>query len=87
MSDDAVVPLMVTYRLTIPIDLSQLNGGAIHNIGLAAAHLAAATSSGRVTTAHVVRATQRELQKTGRPADSVAFGPLGELLNGARVNA
>ncbi len=63
-------------------DRFQLNGGAIHNIGLAAAHLAAATSSGRVTTAHVVRATQRELQKTGRPADSVAFGPLGALLNG-----
>ena len=54
----------------------QLNGGAIHNICLAAAHLAAATESGRVTTAHVVRATQRELQKTGRPYDASAFGPL-----------
>jgi hypothetical protein len=67
-------------------DRFQLNGGAIHNIGLAAAHLAAATESGRITTAHVVRATQRELQKTGRPADAAAFGPLGELVttNGGR---
>jgi hypothetical protein len=61
-------------------DRFQLNGGAIHNIGLAAAHLAAATPSGLVTGAHVLRATQRELQKTGRPADTRAFGP---LMNGA----
>jgi hypothetical protein len=61
-------------------DRFQLNGGAIHNIGLAAAHLAAATESGKITTAHVVRATQRELQKTGRPADAAAFGPLAELV-------
>jgi AAA+ superfamily predicted ATPase len=66
-------------------DRFQLNGGAIHNIGLAAAHLAAATESGRITAAHVVRATQRELQKTGRPSDRAAFGPLAELIsaNGA----
>jgi hypothetical protein len=63
-------------------DRFQLNGGAIHNIGLAAAHLAAATESGRITSAHVVRATQRELQKTGRPSDAAAFGPLAELING-----
>ena len=67
-------------------DRFQLNGGAIHNIGLAAAHLAAATPSGKLTPAHVVRATQRELQKTGRPSDAAAFGPLAELVatNGAR---
>jgi SpoVK/Ycf46/Vps4 family AAA+-type ATPase len=67
-------------------DRFQLNGGAIHNIGLAAAHLAAATKSGRITLAHVVRATQRELQKTGRPSDAAAFGPFAELIsgNGAR---
>jgi hypothetical protein len=66
-------------------DRFQLNGGAIHNIGLAAAHLAAATPSGKLTAAHVVRATQRELQKTGRPSDAAAFGPLAELIatNGA----
>jgi hypothetical protein len=67
-------------------DRFQLNGGAIHNIGLAAAHLAAATKSGRIALAHVVRATQRELQKTGRPSDAAAFGPFAELVsgNGAR---
>ena len=63
-------------------DRFQLNGGAIHNIGLAAAHLAAATESGRITSAHVVRATQRELQKTGRPSDAAAFGPLAQLMSG-----
>ena len=66
-------------------DRFQLNGGAIHNIGLAAAHLAAATEPGRITLAHVIRATQRELQKSGRPSDAAAFGPLAELAgaNGA----
>ena len=63
-------------------DRFQLNGGAIHNIGLAAAHLAAATDSGRVTLAHVIRATQRELQKTGRPSDAAAFGPLAGVAGG-----
>jgi hypothetical protein len=63
-------------------DRFQLNGGAIHNIGLAAAHLAAATDSGRITAAHVIRATQRELQKTGRPANAAAFGPLSDPTDG-----
>ena len=63
-------------------DRFQLNGGAIHNIGLAAAHLAAATESGRITSAHVIRATQRELQKTGRPSDAAMFGPLAERVSG-----
>jgi hypothetical protein len=71
-------------ELDVLADRFQLNGGAIHNIGLAAAHLAAATPSGQVTAAHVVRATQRELQKTGRPADAAAFGPLAGLVNGTR---
>jgi SpoVK/Ycf46/Vps4 family AAA+-type ATPase len=69
-------------ELDLLADRFQLNGGAIHNIGLAAAHLAAATESGRITSAHVVRATQRELQKTGRPSDAVALGPLADAING-----
>jgi hypothetical protein len=64
-------------------DRFQLTGGAIHNIGLAAAHLAAATESGRITAEHVVRATQRELQKTGRPFDAVTLGPLTGAVNGS----
>lgn len=67
-------------ELHVLADRFQLNGGAIHNIGMAAAHLAAATDSGRITMAHVVRATQRELQKTGRPFGATAFGPLAELV-------
>jgi hypothetical protein len=63
-------------------DRFALNGGAIHNIGLASAHLAAATECGQVTLAHVLRATQRELQKTGRPSHAAAFGPLAARANG-----
>jgi AAA+ superfamily predicted ATPase len=69
-------------ELQILAERFQLTGGAIHNIGLAAAHLAAATEDAKVTLAHVLRATQRELQKTGRPADAAAFGPLASHLNG-----
>jgi SpoVK/Ycf46/Vps4 family AAA+-type ATPase len=61
-------------QLDLLADRFQLSGGAIHNIGLAAAHLAAATPSGRITVGHLARATQRELQKSGRPADVAALG-------------
>jgi hypothetical protein len=74
-------------ELDVLADRFQLNGGSIHNIGLASAHLAAATESGRITSAHVVRATQRELQKTGRPHDAAAFGPLAELISGNGAHA
>jgi hypothetical protein len=63
-------------QLDLLADRFQLSGGAIHNIGLAAAHLAADTPSGRVTVGHLARATQRELQKAGRPADVAALGQL-----------
>ncbi len=63
-------------QLDLLADRFQLSGGAIHNIGLAAAHLAAATPSGRITVGHLARATQRELQKSGRPADVAALGQL-----------
>jgi len=66
-------------RLDVLADRFQLSGGAIHNIGLAAAHLAAATPSGRITLTHITRATQRELHKAGRPADDSVF----EQLTGA----
>ena len=67
--------------LGVLADRFALNGGAIRNIGLAAAHLAATSPSGLVAAAHVLRATQRELQKTGRPSGAAAFGPLGELMS------
>ena len=57
-------------------DRFQLSGGTIHNIGLAAAHLAADTPSGRITVGHLARATQRELQKSGRTADVAALGQI-----------
>ncbi|GAA1552898.1 hypothetical protein GCM10009789_03070 [Kribbella sancticallisti] len=71
--------------LDVMADRFQLSGGAIHNIGLAAAHLAAATPSGRITVAHLARATQRELLKAGRPADVGVLGQLAEA-SGLPVN-
>jgi hypothetical protein len=63
-------------QLDLLADRFQLSGGTIHNIGLAAAHLAADTPSGRITVGHLARATQRELQKSGRTADVAARGQL-----------
>jgi hypothetical protein len=57
----------------------RLAGGNIQNIGLLAAHLAAA-GSGRVTADALVRATYRELEKSGMPRSPVDFGPLAGLL-------
>jgi hypothetical protein len=71
-------------ELDIFAERFQFNGGNIHNVGLAAAPMAAATPAGRVEAAHLVRATVRELQKTGRPSDAAALGPLARHLNGAK---
>jgi hypothetical protein len=62
-----------------------LSGGNIENIGVAAAHLAAATPSGVLGNTHLVRATARELEKTGRPCSASSFGPLGHLLTETRL--
>jgi hypothetical protein len=54
-----------------------LAGGNIRNAGLAAAHFAA---PGKVGNRELIRATLRELEKTGRPAGPDQFGPLGALV-------
>ena len=73
-------------QLDLLADRFQLSGGVIRNIGFAAAHLAADTPSGRVTVAHLARATQRELEKSGRPADLAALGQLvSPLLAGGAI--
>ena len=64
----------------------RLAGGNIANIGLAAAHLATATTSARVTVGHLVRATYRELEKVGRARSAADFGPLAPWLP-SRVKA
>ncbi len=51
-----------------------LSGGDILNVARACAYLAAA--SDRLTMAHVVRATYRELEKVGLPRTRDDFGPL-----------
>ncbi len=65
------------------IERFRLSGGSIQNIGLAAAHLAASTPSGQVSTHHLVRATYRELEKTGQARSKGDFGPLAEMLEEA----
>jgi hypothetical protein len=59
-----------------------LSGGNIHNVGLAAAHLAAARDDGTLRVEHLVRATYRELEKSGMPRSRDSFGPLAAHLPG-----
>ena len=58
----------------------RLSGGCIQNIGLAGAHLAAATKEGWITPALLVRAAYRELEKTGQSRSRGSFGPLARYL-------
>jgi len=62
------------------VDRFRLSGGSIQNIGLAAAHMAAASAEGRITVGHLTRATYRELEKSGQSRDRASFGPLAEFL-------
>ncbi|MBE7451073.1 MAG: ATP-binding protein [Kofleriaceae bacterium] len=63
------------------VERFRLAGGLIHNIGVAAAHLAAA-GDGVVTTSILVRATYRELEKSALPRSRAEFGPLAAWLEG-----
>lgn len=54
----------------------KISGGAVKNIAIAAAFLAAAEKSSEVRTEHLARAARRELDKTGRPP--VSLEPLRE---------
>jgi SpoVK/Ycf46/Vps4 family AAA+-type ATPase len=58
----------------------RLSGGHIHNIGVAAAHLAAASPDGLLSTDLLVRATFRELEKSGLSRSPADFGALAEHL-------
>lgn len=57
-------------------DRFRLTGGHIHNIAVAATRLAAATPDGILSPAHLVRATYRELEKSGLARSAADFGPL-----------
>jgi hypothetical protein len=59
----------------------RLAGGHIQNIGLAAAHLAAAEGR-KVDNRHLARATFRELEKSGLARAPSDFGPLARYLEG-----
>jgi hypothetical protein len=61
------------------VDRFGLCGGDIHNIGVAAAHLAAA-DGGTLRVGHLVRATFRELEKAGVSRARSDFGPLARHL-------
>jgi len=60
----------------------QIAGGNIHNIGVAAAHLAASSEDGILRIDHLVRSTFRELEKAGMSRSKEDFGPLGAYLPG-----
>jgi len=62
------------------VERFRLSGGSIQNIGLAGAHLAAATPEGRITPAMLVRASYRELEKSGQSRSRASFGPLARYL-------
>lgn len=55
----------------------KLTGGHIRNIGLRSSYYAAQAND-RITMAHVVRATKRELQKIGKLYTEAEFGDYGE---------
>ena len=56
-----------------------LAGGAIRNVALNAAYLAAAAGEA-IAAPHVIRALRREYQKMGRPVAENEFGPYFALL-------
>jgi hypothetical protein len=58
----------------------KLPGGAVKNIALAAAFLAAAEATPEVRTEHLLRATRRELEKSGRSVARAEFGRYGEAV-------
>jgi hypothetical protein len=64
-----------------------LAGGSIYNIGVSAAHLAAAEPDGLLRVEHLVRATYRELEKVGLGRSRDDFGPLAVHLPGSKQNA
>lgn len=62
------------------VERFRLSGGSIQNIGLAAAHMAAASHDCVVTVEQLVRATYRELEKSGQSRDRLSFGALADFL-------
>lgn len=62
------------------IERFRLSGGHIQNIGLAAAHLAAATPDGLLGPEQLVIATYHELEKAGHTRSAAEFGPLACFL-------
>ncbi|MFO0589355.1 MAG: ATP-binding protein [Polyangiaceae bacterium] len=66
------------------VDRFPLAGGSIFNIGVSAAHLAAAEPEGLLKVGHLVRATLRELEKVGLGRSKDDFGPLAVHLPGHR---
>jgi hypothetical protein len=56
----------------------KLSGGAVKNVALSAAFLAAADGAGEVRIEHLLRATRRELEKSGRSVPRAEFGRYAE---------
>lgn len=72
--------LDATLNLAPFAEQFRLSGGSIRNIAVAAAHLAAVSERGQITTAHLTRATYRELEKNGQSRTKTDFGSLADFL-------
>jgi SpoVK/Ycf46/Vps4 family AAA+-type ATPase len=76
------IPISPDLNLTFMARKFEITGGAIRNIALAAAFLAAA--DGRVVTmSHLIRATRREYQKMGKVISGGEFGEYAGLVEPA----
>jgi SpoVK/Ycf46/Vps4 family AAA+-type ATPase len=76
------IPVSPDLNLTFMARRFEITGGAIRNIALAAAFLAAA--DGRVVTmSHLIRATRREYQKMGKVISAGEFGEYAGLVEQA----
>ncbi len=76
------IPVSRDLNLTFMARRFEITGGAIRNIALAAAFLAAA--DGRVVTmSHLIRATRREYQKMGKVISEGEFGEYAGLVEPA----
>jgi hypothetical protein len=76
----AAVPRSKDLDLDFMASQFKLPGGAVKNIALAAAFLAAAEATPEVRTEHLLRATRRELEKSGRSVARAEFGRYGEAV-------
>jgi AAA+ superfamily predicted ATPase len=82
---EGIWPAQVPRRKDLDLEFMatqfKLPGGAVKNIAVAAAFLAAAQDKPEVTTEHLLWATRRELEKSGRSVPRTEFGRYGDRMH------